>query len=450
MLIGFSPDGRRLATGPRVLHYSTLDVVKDALSPPDAFQVWNVAENRPPERMQLPRVIENNVLQACSVIPSSRQFFWRYLDYAERQSSAMSPNPFGVDVRDPEWRDHFILLNTAAFQFSQDRRLALRCNDDLTSNVVEWETGRVLLHVPATTVSFDFLPDGLTALSAQLSFIGDDEHAHYGVRRWNLKDGSATTLSEWDETSAKRNGGVSSGLLQLTPDGRWLVDLWAPPASSGPANGLIVWDTVKGQKHFAVPAARWFWLARNSHTLVTVHEAIDPSTPRLRLFDLETGAARDLFSNSPSTDVENVPVVVSSPNGKLLAIGVPDPHPHPLANWPRLNDWLEQVGIGLQADQSFVALIDATDGSERNRLPFGPAAWFEAPELSDDEPTMAFSDDGRRLAVLGEDAIRVWDLPIRRPWLQILSLAAIPPAALGLLLLAIRLRRRSRAPALAH
>jgi hypothetical protein len=141
-----------------------------------------------------------------------------------------------------------------------------------------------------------------------------------------------------------------------------------------------------------------------------------------------------------------VPVVVASPDGQLLAVGVPDPSPHPLARWPRLTDWLERIGLGVRTDQSFAALIDAANGCELARLPVGPAAWFEAPELSDEEPTMAFSPDGRRLAVLGDDMIRVWDLPLRRPWGFILGFAAIPPAALGLLLIVIRRLRAPRPP----
>jgi hypothetical protein len=64
--------------------------------------------------------------------------------------------------------------------------------------------------------------------------------------------------------------------------------------------------------------------------------------------------------------------------------------------------------------------------------------------MSDEEPRIAFSPDGRRLAVLSDDAIRIWDLPICKPWGLILSLAAIPPAAIALLILAGRGLRRLR------
>ena len=46
-----------------------------------------------------------------------------------------------------------------------------------------------------------------------------------------------------------------------------------------------------------------------------------------------------------------------------------------------------------------------------------------------------------------DNVVYIWDLPIRHPWAHILSLAAIPPAVLALLVLAVRRVRRHRAAA---
>ncbi len=42
LLIGFSSDGCRLATGPQVLHLFTIDGVRGVNLPDDPFQVWDV------------------------------------------------------------------------------------------------------------------------------------------------------------------------------------------------------------------------------------------------------------------------------------------------------------------------------------------------------------------------------------------------------------------------
>jgi hypothetical protein len=312
--------------------------------------------------------------------------------------------------------------------------------------LIEWQSGRLLLRLPETTVSVVFLPAGRTVISAQLSFVGTDQYAHYKVNRWNLNDGQTTVLTEWDDHSAHLNGGLAPGMLQVSADGRWLVDLWEPPASSGPADGLVVWNAANGEKHLAVPTARWYKLVRGGHTLVTMHAPAVPSAPCLQLFDLESGATHGLFPNTSGMDDVDVPLVVPSPNGQLLAVGVQDPRPHPMVAWPKLVNWLERLGIDLNPSQSFVALLQAADGRELARLPFGPSRILNVPELADEEPTIVFSPDARRLAVLGEDGIRIWDLPIRRPWALILSLAAIPPVGVGLLIPSARLLRRRRAP----
>jgi WD40 repeat protein len=447
MVIGFSPDGLRFAIGPRVSHISVVGRGNTLDLPDDPFQVWNTAVS-PPTRCKLPTDVEDQVLLAFALNPTGRRFFWSYIDNPQWRAGESSPNPWGIDARDPQWRSNLPTLNTAACQFSPDGRFALRYNDDRTAKVVEWATGRVVFPVTEPTVSVAFLPDGLTAVGANLSYVGADKHAHYSISRWRLTDGRAFDFKEWDDASAAVNGGLSPEMLQLTPDGRWLVDLWEPSARNPPGNGLVIWDLADGRKHFAVPSARWFAFASGGHALVTVHGSTDPRVPRVRLLDLDTGATLALFpGKSEGGGDEYLPTVIPGPHGDSLAVGVPDSRPHPLADWPRLAKWLKRAGIDLEPNESFVSLIRTVDGRELASIPFGPTTiWFDAPECSVSEPTMAFSADGRRLAVLSEDAIRIWDLPIRCSWRLILSLAAVPPAALALLVLAVRGLRRLRTP----
>ncbi|HEX4589739.1 MAG TPA: WD40 repeat domain-containing protein, partial [Gemmataceae bacterium] len=442
MLVGFSPDGCRLAIGPRISHLSVITSDRGAGLTDDPTEVWDVASSEAPRRLPLSPDLDPDVLLAFGRNPEGRRFFWPYVDDASFRLQVLSPtNPWGLDIRNPHWQRGLPLLNTGACQFSPDGRLVARFDADFGVVIVESTSGRTLLQLPAMTESLVFLPDGETAVSAQLTFVGPAEHAHYRVTRWSLIDGRATTSTEWDDASAKVNGGLAPGMLRLSPDGRWLGDLWEPEASTGSKDGLVIWNTSNGQKHLAVPPASWYTFARRGSTLVTVNDPAGRSKPRLRLFDLDSRETQGLFPNRFDAGQEDTPLVFTSPDGELLAIAVQDPKPHILARCPKLIGWLEHLGIDLQSSQGFVALVRASDGYESARLPPGPSPLFNIPGLSEVEPTVAFSSDGRRLAVLADDAIRIWDVPVRRPWGLILSFAAVPPAVIGLFQVSRRICR---------
>ena len=112
----------------------------------------------------------------------------------------------------------------------------------------------------------------------------------------------------------------------------------------------------------------------------------------------------------------------------------------PLANWPRLADWLIRWGFwnGVEEPNELL-LLDAAGAEVQARLPGGPerfsGPWFERRAV--------FSTDGQRLAVLSTaNVLRIWELPLRRPYGLIHSLAAVLPIALGLVLVGARLYNR--------
>jgi WD40 repeat protein len=100
-----------------------------------------------------------------------------------------------------------------------------------------------------------------------------------------------------------------------------------------------------------------------------------------------------------------------------------------------LKSWLDQIWKNSKSTSSSLAIFNC-EGKKLWCISDGPTNEF----------TIAFSHDGTRVAILGDDTLRIWDLPLRRPWLQILTLAAFPPAALAVLLVACRLRGPSRSP----
>src|SRR5262245_3938035 len=81
-LIGFSPDGQRLAVGPCVSHHS-LGGSDGLWLPDDPFPIWDLTPGRQPSRVAVPTDIEPQVLVALAVSPSSRPFVWPYLDDAD-------------------------------------------------------------------------------------------------------------------------------------------------------------------------------------------------------------------------------------------------------------------------------------------------------------------------------------------------------------------------------
>jgi hypothetical protein len=83
MLIGFSPDGRRLATGPRISHLSIVNLNGGPPLPDDPFQFWSVTSGPAPTRIEVTSDLEDQVLLAFARNPAGRRFFWPYVDDLE-------------------------------------------------------------------------------------------------------------------------------------------------------------------------------------------------------------------------------------------------------------------------------------------------------------------------------------------------------------------------------
>jgi hypothetical protein len=139
------------------------------------------------------------------------------------------------------------------------------------------------------------------------------------------------------------------------------------------------------------------------------------------LLDLDCRANR--FVNLADSDTEIWRVHPQS-GGPLVAVLLSRWHSPPWSNWPRVATWLQSLGIRPDRSESDIALIDVTSGNVESYLSDLNG------ESGVDEMQIAFSPDGKRLAVLAGDAIRIWQLPIRRPWWLVVSLPLIPAGAL--------------------
>jgi hypothetical protein len=127
-----------------------------------------------------------------------------------------------------------------------------------------------------------------------------------------------------------------------------------------------------------------------------------------------------------------------SADGEMLVASSFDAASNVLGNWPTVAQYLRDWGLLAAEETSEVALVEVATGRVlarlRVELDSGSGPW---------EPRVAFADDGRRLAIAGaDDVVRIWDLPLRKPWGLILTLAAVPPALLGVTLVAVRRLRR--------
>jgi WD40 repeat protein len=102
------------------------------------------------------------------------------------------------------------------------------------------------------------------------------------------------------------------------------------------------------------------------------------------------------------------------------------------------------LGFDIESERREVAVFDLTSCRELISLPHGPGnIYANGYYMQSVEPSMVFSPDSHRLAVLGDDAIRIWDVPPRRSWRLIFSLPLIPVLPIALLGLWRRRRRAS-------
>jgi WD40 repeat protein len=410
MLIGFSPDGRRLAVGPHA-YYTTQATLSE-----DSFQVWQL-DSAPPSRIDIrDRAKPGFRLAFLCSSPAGRRLFWRYLD-------------------EPEWWGSRKLPAIISPEVSPDGRWIV------TEGIRDWVTGRSAGGLPEFFGQLFLLPGG----SVTLKLTEFDGGAHFQVSRWDLDQEHEIRRMEWDNFRTAEyyvNWGCNP---EISQDGRWLLQQGAVDGKWGKPNSLIVWDVATGRKHICMPHAESATFI-DSRVLASTHTPTDESLARLCLTNLVTGTTYDCLPIPPQDEKDNdISIVLPAPDGQTLAAGILRLRSNWLARWPRLADWLSRCGLYAYPVENAVVVMAAADGRELAWLPHGPRMEADI-GTAVAAPTLAFSADGQRLAVLGDDAIRIWDLPIRKRWTLILSLAAIPPAAICLLILAVRFIRRLRTP----
>jgi hypothetical protein len=247
-----------------------------------------------------------------------------------------------------------------------------------------------------------------------------------------------TSLVLWDlDTSARRAelplpGGDKRARVSYSLDGRYVfAHYWDWDDYRG---GLMWWDVATGRQvgHVIHPGDTTF--LDGGRVLVThpgmAEGAAAREGYRMVFWDVGTGKALGEWDlGAPLDGGGMIDDLVASQSGRYLAAEyAPD---YGRGFWDRC--WFLDRLPGRRAwessmDRHQVLLWDVVERRELARLPGSSAA---------------FSADGRWLATLSHSGVvRVWEVPVRRPWARILGYAAA--CTLGCWLPVLLLARRSR------
>jgi WD40 repeat protein len=418
-LIGYSPDGSRLATASKSPYQAWLD------GHPSKIAVWDFAGRWPLATMTriADRSSERLDHLAWSWVndPGRRWLFWQCTGADDCSARLRDLFP-GVEV---EPGDIDPTEETPRMRVSADGIYAAVRTDNGVYRVSERATGRTCVLTGPTRVSPAFGPSLYEVTVAD----GTGPPGQVSVGRWNLTTGKGESLAVITSLPMTTARPIASG--------RWL----AATEQSGNVPGylnLALFDAQTGRcsvsdQHledwrFIVPGDR----------LVTVHNDGIAGSPRIMFRDMVGGEIT--IPASRETRNVHVQLSASSPDGTILAVA-----DSRAANWPW--SWpkpAQQVYGWLRAmrgdDTGSLLLYDIESGETLARL---PANTVNINPLTG-EGVAAFSDDGRQLAVLGVGGlVRIWDWPLGRPWARILVLGAVLPLVGSFVLMGYR-RLRGR------
>lgn len=272
--------------------------------------------------------------------------------------------------------------------------------------IEEFRTGKRVAFLPRVEYLADISPHGRTAVTR-----------HFPVQR----EGEEPRLFLWDlETStvrAKLLLGDNHLRTTYSPDGRYLfAQYWIWGNSS--EIYLRWWDTTTGQQVGHIVNAVDHAVVDGGRVLVT-HPRINSKkggsreSYRLDLWDVATGDSLGEWNlDARSNHSGMIDDLVAPASGPYLA-GEYDPD-YGVGRSPagRVSDRLGRaLGQGDRPAREQIILWDVSERREVGRLP-GKSA--------------AFSRNGHWLASIDADGVlRVWDLPLRRPWERILGFAAV-------------------------
>jgi WD40 repeat protein len=381
--------------------------------------------------------VERLFLFALTVNPSARaSVWWRFL-YPGWRNQFIARNPWKPATGDEDWRDDVPLFEPRASHFSRDGQvIALFKRLANIGSVVHWPSNETLFQASEFLLAAHFLPDGESLMLVSLvSAIGSQDQSapRYRLSRWNFKTRSESPGIVWTEAFPDEGKHLHS--IAFSSDGRYLAE--SPQPGIGPPYGALIRDTTTGEIRFKDADTSWFTLAKDGRMFVTTRTS-DLGEPELHITDIESLRTERLVLYGRYGD----PVIEGSPNGRLLATAIDQDTSSVLYRWPALYQFLISLGFESDSEQREVAVVDVKTCRELITLPHGPSniyanGWY----MQSVEPQMVFSPDSSRLAVLGTDAIRIWDLPPRRSCGMIFTLPLIP--ALPIALLGVWRRSRS-------
>jgi WD40 repeat protein len=425
VIVGFSPDGRTLATTAGVIHLSPTLVDDNSKFMGKPFQFWNVADDRDPTTsLQLSERTDLtlwNLHFNWSEFAGRRPVFWECAAIRDCRNRLAQLFPVTAQVRETD-----VQRDDSEYLISSDGRLAVfqlpgsSSDSQGTTWVIERPRGRLMCELRGEYVGkLGPGPGIITTLQTR------SQCPKLVIRYRETESGRELFRSEWDE--------VPGDWVELSPDCRWL--LASRRLTDGPA--CVVFDLKTKERRLTIRDLAGHLFALQDRILVTDH-ASDNETPHLEFWDLALGTQCGEYR--ATGDASPTPHALS-PDGKMLVVALDDYGPMILSKWPWLESNLDK--LGLRPNQSGAVLIDAANGHEIARLPGGPVSGAGGRI----EPGVAFSDDGQQLAVAGCDGIvRIWSLPLRPPWGRVLTFATVPAAIAGFLILLLRGRRASAAP----
>ena len=252
-----------------------------------------------------------------------------------------------------------------ATSYSPDGKMAVAGYDDRTIIIWDAATGRQLVKLVGHTApltSGSFSPDGNRAASGS---------ANGELIIWDLIGGKILFTLQGPTTGSSPLGnllGYAIRSIAFSPDGKYLV--------SGDSDGIgIIWDATTGERLFTLPPEE----SNSGDSIIPeaiLSAAYSPDGMRLALLDargttriLDASTRKTLVTLSGATDAPGM--VTFSPDGTFIATSGFD---------------------------STTRVWDSTTGLNLLTLPFGGG--------------VAFSPDGKRLAVGEESGVQVFVLPI--------------------------------------
>ncbi|HEX4591649.1 MAG TPA: hypothetical protein VH120_17055 [Gemmataceae bacterium] len=410
-LIGFSPDGGRVAIASSSPWHAGL------YNQPNDIAVWDVARRWPfaaaTQIANRPAGWLNHLAWSWVGDPGREWLFWQCVgddDVPARLGELLRIKVEAGDIDPTE--------DTPRIRVSPDGTYVASRTEEEAYRVFERDTGRECALTPPTKAAPEFGPsaDEMTILEKMPTT------PHVTVRRWNLKTVQEERLSGFD---TPRGTGT-----RLTPGGRWLLAINGADDRANlvdPHTGSSV-VSIAGYCRFVAPADRLIALDSGNRQRKYLH---------LQVHDTLGGVAES--PTSLPTDDGFVRTAAVSPDGAVIAFS-DHRMDRSVWNWPRplqgIYVWLTSHGLN---DHDGLLICDTRTGNELARLPGATGSV----NMLTGEGVAAFSPDGRQLAVLNRGGVvRLFDWPLGRPWLFILTLAAVPPAFGSLIAIGFRRIRR--------